>query len=178
MFNLEGILYVTSNSHESSTDPPAVPDEGFIGAEPKVKPTTVNTKPDNFSLKNAKQLERTFRSSPSYGRLTHESDIIPKDLSNAPKEFGTSISKCITRKGGQEKSPYLSQANLIESKARARNVPSERLLAAYDEKQEVVESHFPKETKDWQRWFVEAAVWGYLCMFSSKVTFTYAADLE
>jgi hypothetical protein len=146
----------------------AVPDEGFIGAEPKFKPTTLDTEPIRFFLMNGNQLERSFRSSPTYGRLTQEANLIPKGPSNVLKELGTSTPALI-RKGAKEKSLYLSQAHLIDSKARARKIPPESLLAAYDERQKLVASRFPGESKDWHRWFVEASVWGRLCMSHSNI---------
>jgi hypothetical protein len=123
------------------------------------------------------------RSSPTYniqgpsGRLKKENGFlraIPNgsySLSNKPV---TASSLSTTKNWSQEKSQYLSQAQLIESKARARKVSPERLLVAYNEKQMTAKTHYPKENKDWQRWFVEASVWGHLCGFFSEVLFKCA----
>jgi hypothetical protein len=88
VYDLEEILYVTMGWLDQSTDPCTVPDEGFIGAEPKLKPTTWETAPANFSLMSSEKLQRAFKCYPSYERLSKEDD-----------------------------SQYPSQAHLIESKA-------------------------------------------------------------
>jgi hypothetical protein len=100
---------------ESIADPPTVPDEGFIGAEPKLKPTTIETAPANFALMTTEKLQHTFKCSPAYGRLSKDDDVrssIPNGPSSLPKKPVVS-----------GHSQYPSQVHLIESKVRILSSP-------------------------------------------------------
>jgi hypothetical protein len=142
----------------------AVPEEGFIGAEPKLKPTTRDTETTRFSLIESSKLWRVMKSSPAFGRLTkdnHSPDAAP----TGPSGLATKAPLPAVSSSTDGAQNNLQPSQLIRARALAGKVTDEELQAVYKEKQKLVKSH-SNQNEEWQQWFVEATTWSHLCMFS------------
>lgn len=145
----------------------AVPEEGFIGAEPKLKPTIRDTETTRFSLIESSKLWRILKSSPAFGRLTKDSPA-PKPAPTGPSGLPTKTPLLAASSSTNEAQDNLQPSQLIRARALAGKVTDEKLQAVYKEKQKLVKS-YSKQSKEWQQWFVEAITWGHLCMFSVPI---------
>ena len=160
-----------------------VPEAGFIGAEPKLKPTTADTETRNFSVMDSSKLWSILKPSPDYGKLKNDMDRAssdPNGLSNLTKHTSRATYGRLERPQYEPQSSRVrvdsvrddqisfQPSQLIVTKAGSR-VSAEIILATYKEKRKLVQDHFPKEEKEWQRWFVEATVWGELCTFTPRI---------
>lgn len=127
-----------------------------------------------------------IKSSPAYGRLAKESHLgksPPAGPSSLPKKsmpLPAGPSTHGSRNNLQHQSQPIRTSNstnrdqinfqpsqLIINQATAFRVSMETLVATYKEKRKLVKDHYPDQSQQWQRWCVEAIVWGQLCMFTS-----------
>ncbi|KAE9368471.1 hypothetical protein N431DRAFT_59019 [Stipitochalara longipes BDJ] len=158
------------------------PEEGFVGAEPKLKPTLQETETRNFSMMDSSKLWHILKACPDYERLTKDSDLVrsaPNGPSNLAKQLSHAMPSSSSAHERLESLQHKSQpsrtsgsirkskinfqpSQLIMEKAESRKVSVKIIVATYKEKQKLVQDHFPDEKEEWQRWFVEATVWGQL----------------
>jgi hypothetical protein len=172
-----------------STDCSEVVGVGFIGSEPKLGPTTRDTAPANFSVMTSPKLWSILKSSPAYGRLVEESNLVESvpTASSHPQKvllpISTSSSTTHRSRNDLQHQSHpivpnsstheirndlqLQPSKFLTAQAAARKVPSRTLQAAFVEKRRLVKDHYPKQSAEWQLWFIEAILWGELCKFTS-----------
>lgn len=60
-------------------------------------------------------------------------------------------------------SAYVSQATILNDKAKEKGISETELASIALEKTTVSEARFQSESSDWRKWFAESSVWGYFC---------------
>jgi hypothetical protein len=108
-------------------------------------------------MMDSTKLWRTLKSSPAYGRLT-----TPTGPSHLLKNSASNSTH-----GNQINLQYPSE--LLRAKALEYKVSAEKLRNKWDEKYNLLKSHFPSQSKEWQHWYLEATVWGGLCRFTFEM---------
>jgi hypothetical protein len=138
-----------------STDCSEVVGVGFIGSEPKLGPTTRDTAPANFLVMTSPKLWSILKSSPAYGRLVEESNLVESvpTASSHPQKvllpISTSSSTTHRSRNDLQHQSHpivpnsstheirndlqLQPSKLLTAQAAARKVPSRTLQVAFGE---------------------------------------------